>query len=405
MSMRSEVRSWVARLAALAAMALLAAPAVAQANGPCGQDANGNSACPLAFPSTSSGSLVTSNESDYYVFSAQAGQEISVTITDTESPSCNNCGDAEANLYDASGNPIYAAQTGSSQPNNGLTVPRSLSWTVQNAGTYYLVVDGYLGRDSHGNPTSVPYTLQVSEQPSPCGYSLHTTGCAINSPQTLSGSLQTDNQTDYYALYARPNTELSATITDTESPSCTNCGDVEANLYDANGNPIYAAETGSSQPNNGITVPKTFSYTVPNGGVYYIEVDGNLGRSGSSNPTAVPYTLQVSASPNVTWPPPAPPTKSTTPPKSAPRAPTLQLGAVHHSGHTVRLTVKLAKGAGKMSATATSGKRRHKMTLSRRGNSYTLTARLPRGSWTIHVRLAGASGWLSGTLSVRVRVR
>ena len=401
------VRGWAVRLAAVAVTVMLAAPAAAQANGPCGQDNSGNSACPLAFPSTSSGSLVTSNENDYYVFNAQAGQEIFATITDTESPSCNSCGFAEAGLYDANGNAIYAAMTGSSQPNNGITVPRSFGWTVGQSGTYYLIVDGGLGRDSNNNPTGVPYTLQVSAQSSPCGYSFPSAGCAVNSPAHLTGVLGTDNQGDYYAMYVHPNTELSVTITDTESPSCNSCGFAEAGLYDANGNPIYAAMTGSSQPNNGITVPRSFSYTVASGGVYFIEVDGGLGRDANNNPASVPYTLQVSASPNVSWPPPAPaappPAKNSTNPKS--RSPELLLGAVHRSGHTVRLSVKLAAGVGKLTATATSGRRHQKVRVGKHGHSYNLSVRLPRGIWTIRIRFAGAAGWLTGSLSARVLVR
>jgi len=419
MSMRLPVCRWVLFWTAAAAAVLLAAPTGAQANGPCGQNANGNSACPLAIPSTVSGSLVTSNESDYYVFSGQAGQEIFATITDTEAPSCsafsstNHCGSVQAGLYDASGNSIYGAQTGSSEPNNGLTVPQSFAWTVQASGTYYLIVSGGLGTNANGNPTPVPYTLAASAQPSPCGYSFQTAACAVNSPATPTGRLQTGNQADYYAMFVQPNTELSVTVTDTETPTCSafsstnRCGYVQAGLYDASGNSIYDAQTGSSEPNNGITVPQSFSYTVSAGGVYFIEVSGGLGSDANQNPTPVPYALAVSASPNVTWPPPgspAPVAPTAPKPKPTARAPKLQVGAVHHTGHTVSLTVKLASGVGEMTATATSGKRHRTVRVRHDGRSYTLTAHLAPGTWVIHVKFIGATGWLTGTLRVRVHV-
>jgi hypothetical protein len=397
------VRRWLGQLAAVAVVVLLAAPAAAQADGPCGQDDTGNSACQLAFPSTSSGTLQTSNENDYYVFKAQAGQELFITVTDTESPSCSGCGYVDAGLYDASGNQVYGASTGASEPNNGITIPSSFGYTVGQSGTYYLIVSGGLGQDSNGNPTPVPYTLQASATPSPCGYSFTTVSCSVNSPANLSGALQTDNQDDYYAMYVHPNTELSVTVTDTESPSCNGCGYVDAGLYDASGNQVYGASTGASEPNNGITVPQDFSYTVGSGGIYFLVVEGGLGQDANGNPTAVPYKLQVSASPNVTWPPPSatPPPK----PKPKPRAPKLVLGAVHHSGHTVRLSVVLAAGAGKLSATATSGRRHRTVRVIGDGHTYKLSVRLLAGYWTIHIRFAGSAGWLTGNLAVRVHIR
>jgi hypothetical protein len=162
------VRRSVGGLAGMLVATLLAA-APAAANGPCGQDFNGDNACPVNTASTTSysGSLVTDNESDYYVFYAQKGTELSVTITDTENPSCSTsagyCGGAAVNLDDAQGNQLDG--TDGSTPNNGITVPQRFSHTLESAGTYYLIVSGYLGTDQNQNPTAVPYTLNVSASP------------------------------------------------------------------------------------------------------------------------------------------------------------------------------------------------------------------------------------------------
>jgi hypothetical protein len=149
----------------------LTAPASASANGPCGQDFDGNHSCPVNSAVTSSypGSLITDNETDYYVFHAVRGTELSVSITDTEDPRCStsyagNCGDINAALDDAQGNGVDG--TDGSQPSDGITVPQTFSHTLEATGTYFLLISGNLGTDANDNPTAVPYTLSVNAAPS-----------------------------------------------------------------------------------------------------------------------------------------------------------------------------------------------------------------------------------------------
>jgi hypothetical protein len=144
-------------------------PGVASANGPCGQNFDGATACHLSFPSTLSGSLITDNESDYYVFSAPRGTELFATLTDTQDPTCSSsssisCGGVQAELYDSQGDDLGEG-TDWSEPNNNITVPRSFGYTLDSAGTYYLVVTGSLGRDSNDNPAPVSYTLDITASP------------------------------------------------------------------------------------------------------------------------------------------------------------------------------------------------------------------------------------------------
>jgi hypothetical protein len=150
------------------AMSLLGA-APAGANGPCGQDLDGNTACAVNSPFSANGSLITDNESDYYVFHAPKGTELSVSITDTENPQCGEqCGSVKGYLLEAKGNEIDSdGWSGStSSPHNGIPVPLTLSHTVEATGTYYLLVGiGELGRDENGQRTAVPYTLTVSASP------------------------------------------------------------------------------------------------------------------------------------------------------------------------------------------------------------------------------------------------
>jgi opacity protein-like surface antigen len=156
-------------VSAAVAAACLAIPTAASANGPCGQDFDGNHACGVNSPATIDGSLVTDNESDYYVFHAAKGTELSVSVTDTEAPSCSQsytsgCGSVYVELTDNKGNGIE--QTEGSSPNNGISVPANFSHTLDANGTYYLIVRGQLGNDANDNPTSVPYQLSVSASPS-----------------------------------------------------------------------------------------------------------------------------------------------------------------------------------------------------------------------------------------------
>ena len=147
----------------------LAAATSAEANGPCGQDFDGNHACAVNSSASYTGSLVTDNESDYYVLYARAGTELSVSITDTENPQCSSvsepisCGDARVNLVDANGNSLY--ESAESRINNAITVTGTFAHTLEAAGTYYLIVSGRLGADEHGNNTAVPYTLGVIASP------------------------------------------------------------------------------------------------------------------------------------------------------------------------------------------------------------------------------------------------
>jgi hypothetical protein len=155
-------------LGGMATRLLVAAPA--GANGPCGQDSDGNSACPVNSPGDYAGSLTTDNERDYYVFYAHNNTQLSVTVTNTEDPHCYVCGFANAILYDSGGNALKQAE---SVPQSGITVPATFDLTLNTTGTYYLVVTPLdwtglgigLGRDVNGNPIPTPYTLTVNASP------------------------------------------------------------------------------------------------------------------------------------------------------------------------------------------------------------------------------------------------
>lgn len=161
------MKKYITLVALLLALALVAAPS-ALANGPCGVNYNGNHACGLNAPTTVNGSMVQlSEESDYYVFWAEAGTQINATVTNTSDPSCsgssstmNSCGSVRAEIDDASGN--FVTGTEDSIPYNGVTVPQSVTYTLTGTGVYYLVLHGAAQVNQYNNPVLAPYTLSVT---------------------------------------------------------------------------------------------------------------------------------------------------------------------------------------------------------------------------------------------------
>lgn len=164
------MRKSIAVVAVALGLGVFAPPALA--NGPCGIDYDGNHACGVNTPYAIKASLVTDNENDFYVFWGTRGAQVSVTITDTENPqACNSpsatymyCGSVQAQILDASGNEVDGTQS-SSPAYPGITVPASVTHTLESTGVYYIVVSGSLTQDANYNPLATAYSLNVSGNP------------------------------------------------------------------------------------------------------------------------------------------------------------------------------------------------------------------------------------------------
>lgn len=158
----------------------------------------------------------------------------------------------------------------------------------------------------------------VADADGPCGPDPSpTSACAINSAHTTQykGSMVAANEIDYYVFYAQANTVIQTSVLDQGNPNCGggSCAgnqieitDVHGNvltggIYADNGSSEYSYPYGSSYAEAG---PLKANYPFRSAGVYYIKISGGLD---GSDPTPVPYLLTVQASPNVQWPPPAPP--------------------------------------------------------------------------------------------------
>jgi hypothetical protein len=153
--------------------AVMAGAGPAAADGYCGADPTGATACPVSSNTTLSGSLASSStEADFYVFYVAHQTDLQLTITDTEDASCSvigvagstypyYCGSVTASLLDGRGNDL--ADLPCSSPTNGVTVPESITKTI-GPGVYYVEVSGsYCGQGN--NPPTIPYQLTVAGNP------------------------------------------------------------------------------------------------------------------------------------------------------------------------------------------------------------------------------------------------
>ena len=169
--------------AASAALSLAAAvwltPAPASADGPCGVDATGPTACHIRRDGIYDGSLtpardagLPADEHDYYVFRARAGTRVTVTLTDAEDTDCALeglliCGDLTFAINSQTGNGLTGSIGHGSnggvatirQENSAPVVfPTRVRFRVPRAGRYYIAVAGVLERDLYENAAPAPLT-------------------------------------------------------------------------------------------------------------------------------------------------------------------------------------------------------------------------------------------------------
>lgn len=132
----------------------------------------------------------------------------------------------------------------------------------------------------------------------PCFDPGRASACPVSTNATLSGSLDSSSETDYYVFVAAQQTDLTVTVEDVEDPSCgtepgLSCGYVQADVDDDQGNEIV--HTSLSGPQD----PEPVEAVIPPG-VYYVVVFGEAGSS--YNPSVIPYQLTVNGNPAVQAP-------------------------------------------------------------------------------------------------------
>ena len=162
----------------LAATCVVAFVSPAAASGSC-QNNSSATACPVSSGGTYSGALADEDGSDYYSLNLMPPSTVSVSITDTEDPSCsapgapaNSCGGVEITLYGHTGEgggDVRLAQSPTSIPSGGSPAPsQGFTYTVTSIWVepVKLVVDTNPQPDASGNSNShtgpVPYAFHVS---------------------------------------------------------------------------------------------------------------------------------------------------------------------------------------------------------------------------------------------------
>ena len=147
--------------------AFMLVPAMASANGPCGVNYNGPTACGVTAPTTISGTIVQRQESDYYVFWAPAGTQVATTITDTIAPSCtssgNGCGQVSTYLDDSSGESVSGSSSSTSYYYGGVLLTGRDTVTLDHTGTYYLIVNGEAAGDGNGRGADAVHAQRDGE--------------------------------------------------------------------------------------------------------------------------------------------------------------------------------------------------------------------------------------------------
>jgi hypothetical protein len=141
--------------------------------------------------------------------------------------------------------------------------------------------------------------------PLTCGPSARD-ACPLSGNRTLTGATPPPTfANSYYRFFARPGTQIVATITDTENPECSTlpppaggCGGVSISVLSANLSQLSGPFIQSS-PTGGVTESATLRITLDAEGVYYFEIT-NLNALNR----VTPFTLEMFASPAVTWPHP-----------------------------------------------------------------------------------------------------
>jgi hypothetical protein len=118
-------------------------PGIASAHGRCGRDWTVNSACPVSGSHAAlTGTIVDSNEADYYVFHARPNTQIRLRVADLQSRRCVadfTCSYVTADLYDRAGDVDYLEAT-TANPANNLLTSSAAPLVLRSAGNYYLRV-------------------------------------------------------------------------------------------------------------------------------------------------------------------------------------------------------------------------------------------------------------------------
>lgn len=198
---------------------------------------------------------------------------------------------------------------------------------------------------------------------------------------------------------ASPEAHQAVSFIDTSTSGTRGDTITQVNLTAQQGTNPYApfpVETIPVQGNSGYAGGARFVYVFDHAGTYTVRQEVNESNGANS------YSSQVIVVKPASAPTPAP-TPTPTPTRQPAR---LVLGQMSHKVGALTLNVSSPDGAGRLSATAQSGKDKRAMRVKAAPGGYTVSAKVPSGTWTLVLTFTPSRGsrYRAGTRTVRVRV-
>lgn len=225
-----------------------------------GADDHGNgsaTATRIYANSTTSGNLEVGGDTDWFLFEASAGVQVTLATT------LGTLADSTLTLYAADGVTELAFDD-----DGGPGLASLLTYTTLNQGTFYVKVAEY------GNNDPGTYTLTLSN-PDDYGNGPASAGF-ISSNSILSGNLEVGGDTDWFYFFGAAGTQL------TLETSLLTQGDSILRLYDSDGVTELAFDD-----DGGVGLASRIDFTLPHDGVFYVE------ESDFGTPNPGTYTLSL----------------------------------------------------------------------------------------------------------------
>ena len=242
----------------------------------------------LAGATMYSGTVVTtSNQYWYQLYKPSRKGTATVRLADTTVAGSSPCSDVGVTLTDSDGRTLSS---------NALADNAAVSYSISNAGLYYVEVSAYNCGGSDGATYSVEPNPPSAFASAPAfkvgntagGRSMKRAGGPLLGDAVYTGAIATTSNQYWYKLY-KPSGKGAATVRFADTTvygGSASCSDVGLSLDDSHGSVLDSDALGANT---------AVSYTVANRGIYYIEIDA-YNCNGSDGAT---YTVEPN--PALAW--------------------------------------------------------------------------------------------------------
>jgi hypothetical protein len=207
--------------------------------------------------------VTTSNQYWYQLYKPSAKGTATVRFADTTVAGSAPCSDIDVTLTDSDGNSLDSNPLGDNS---------AISYSVTNAGLYYLEVGEYACGGSDGATYSIEPNPPSSFTGAPAfkvgktaaGSSIGHVEPTLAGDTVYTGTVVTTSNQYWYQLY-KPSAKGTATVrfADTTVAGSAPCSDIDVTLTDSDGNVLNSNPLGDNT---------AVVYSVANAGLYYLEV-------------------------------------------------------------------------------------------------------------------------------------